>query len=336
MIEPNKTRHLNLKTAIVPLGTWAALAVVIGLFWPRPTPQAGGYGLWFYAAQGATLAGVFVLAYWKPSLPLAGWIERHPIVKQLRAAVRNLQQALDRRSKVLAAVGNFWDLGLKEEVRLGSHVIQAAINARNHPHIVYSSGLGAEKRQNVAVIDGKAILEEKLRRSGLPFTILRPGLFMDDFRGASLPFARPIQKLLDGPRLLVGRLFLATLRAVVPKNCRIPLTTLSDVGRMAAWAFEHHDESQGKSYEVIGSNETAETLCALWIEVTGQSIPQIPGMTLGTGLGHPKLGALLRWLGQENIHPDTTLPYHLEPFVEWLNKCSSAAKCSFPSSQVPR
>ena len=34
------------------------------------------------------------------------------------------------------------------------------------------------------------MLENKLRGSGLPLTILRPGLFMDGFRGASLPFAR--------------------------------------------------------------------------------------------------------------------------------------------------
>lgn len=251
------------------------------------------------------------------------------------ADVPTLTKAI-REVTGIFSVQNFWDLGLKEEVRLGSHVIQAAINADNQPHIVYSSGLGAEQRQNVAAIDGKAMIEENLRTSGLPFTVLRPGLFMDDFLGASLPFARPIQKLLNGHRPLVGRLFLATLRAVMPQDSRIPLTTLSDVGRMAAWALGNPEESQGKTYGMIGSTETAETLCALWTEVTGQSIPQIPGMKLGTGLGHPKMGALLRWLGQENIHPDTTLPYHLEPFVEWLNKCSSAAKCSFPSSDVPR
>ena len=216
------------------------------------------------------------------------------------------------------SVQNFWDLGLKEEVRLGSHVIQAAINADNHPHIVYSSGLGAEQQQNVAAIDGKAILEEKLRHSGLPFTILRPGLFMDDFLGASLPFARPIQKLLDGHRRLVGRLFLATLRAVVPKDSRIPLTTLQDVGRMAAWALENPEKSQGKAYEVIGSSETAKTLCALWTEVTGQEIPGIPGLRLGLRIGHPKMLTLLGWLGQSET-PVTSTPVVLSTFREWLN-----------------
>ena len=215
------------------------------------------------------------------------------------------------------SVQNFWDLGLKEEVRLGSNVIQATIHAGNHPHIVYSSGLGAEKRQNVAAIDAKAIIEEKLRNSGLPFTTLRPGLFMDDFRGASLPFARPIQKLLDGHRPMVGRLFLATLRAVMPKNSRIPLTTLEDVGRGAAWAFEHPGESQGKAYEVIGSSETAETLCALWTQETRQSIPRIPGLKLGIRIGHPKMAELLGWLSShERI--STGIPFGWQTYEKWL------------------
>ena len=214
---------------------------------------------------------------------------------------------------------NFWDLGLKEEVRLGSNVIQAAINAGNHPHIVYNSGLAAEQFQNVAAIDAKAILEEKLRHSALPFTILRPGLFMDDFRGASLPFARPIQKLMDGHRLLVGRLFLATLRAVVPKESQIPLTTLNDVGRMVAWAFAHPEESQGKAYEVIGSNETSETLCALWAQETGQTIPRIPGLKLGIRIGHPKMAALIEWL---SCHAQliTKAPLECHTYVQWLKE----------------
>ncbi len=215
------------------------------------------------------------------------------------------------------SVQNFWDLGLKDEVRLGSHVIQAAINANNHAHIVYSSGLGAEQHQHVAAIDGKAILEEKLRRSGLSFTILRPGLFMDDFLGASLPFAQPIQKLLDDHRLLVGRLFLATLRAVMPKDSRIPLTTLQDVGRMAAWVLENPEKSQGTAYEVIGSSETAKTLCALWTEVTGQGISRIPGLRLGIRMGHPKMWALLSWLAQSETPASSTV-VSLLTYREWL------------------
>ena len=52
----------------------------------------------------------------------------------LKAAIRHVTG--------IFSVQNFWDLGLKEEVRLGSNVIQAAKEVGNNPHIVYSSGLG--------------------------------------------------------------------------------------------------------------------------------------------------------------------------------------------------
>ncbi|MDA8204880.1 MAG: NmrA family NAD(P)-binding protein, partial [Thermaerobacter sp.] len=215
-------------------------------------------------------------------------------------------------------VQNFWDLGLKEEIRLGSHVIQAAIHAGNHPHIVYSSGLGAEKHQNVAAIDGKAILEEKLRNSGLPFTILRPGLFMDDFLGASLPFARPIQKLLDAHRPLVGRLFLATLQAVMPKDSRIPLTTLRDVGRVAAWALGNPEESKGQVFEVIGSLETGDALSELWTRTIKQSIPYVPLLAVGLRLAHRRMATLLEWLGQRQF-TISNAPVPLQTYEEWLS-----------------
>jgi uncharacterized protein YbjT (DUF2867 family) len=214
------------------------------------------------------------------------------------------------------SVQNFWELGLREEVRLGTNVIEAAQRVGN-PHVVYSSGLGAERRQGVAAIDGKAMLEERLRQSGLPFTIIRPALFMDDFLGAALPFARPLQKRLDSHRSLVGRLFLATLRAVAPRNSRIPLTTLHDVARMADWTFDHPDRAQGRAYEVLSSTETTETLCALWERMTGQSIPAIPALRLGIHLGHPKMASLLDWLSQQMYIPKD-LPVPVTRYEAWL------------------
>lgn len=140
---------------------------------------------------------------------------------------------------------------------------------------------------------------------------------MDDFRGASLPFARPLQKLLDPYRPLVGRLFLATLRSVLPAKSRIPLTTLTDVGRMVTWACDNADMAQGQTYEVVGSAETADTLCELWEQATGQAIPLIPGVKPGINLIHPKMAALLNWLSShERISTETPLDW--QTYEKWL------------------
>ena len=234
-------------------------------------------------------------------------------LNSLKTAIRNVTG--------IFSVQNFWDLGLKEEVRLGSNVIQAAKEAGNNPHIVYTSGLGAEHRQNVAAIDGKAVLEERLRASDLPYTILRPGLFMDDFLGASLPFAKPLQKLLASPRPLVGRLFLATLRAAVPGDRPIPLTTLRDLGRLACWAWANPTLSQNKTFILVGDSLDPWQMCEAWAARTQQTLPSIPGLSLLLRIVHPRMASLLRWLGG---HPVTTTstPISLMSFETWLSKQS--------------
>ena len=263
----------------------------------------------------------------------AGWpvhaITRHPesppaqqlatlgarIVQADMGDVDTLIRAFDGACGIFS-VQNFWELGLREEVRLGANVIEAA-KAIGTPHVVYSSGLGAEQIQGVAAIDGKAILEERLRRSELPFTILRPGLFMDDFHGASLPFAGPIQRVLHNHRPLVGRLFLATLRGVVPKNSPIPLTTLHDVGRMVVWVLEHPGIVQGQAYQVVGSTETTETLCTLWGQLMQQEIPRVPGIKITLHLVHPKMADLLSWLSQHQPAVNEG-PLALQVYGDWL------------------
>lgn len=276
--------------------------------------------------QGGHVARALLDAGWavhaftrNPASPKAQILkEKGAILVQGDLSDFNSLKTAIRNSTGIFSVQNFWDLGLKEEVRLGSNVIEAARAAGNNPHIVYSSGLGAERRQNVAAIDGKAILEQKLRKSGLPFTILRPGLFMDDFRGASLPFPRPIQRALRNHRPLVGRLFLATLRAVA-KNSPFPLTTLNDVGRMATWAFENPSISQGQIYQLIGSVEKGNTLCELWETAAQMSVPHVPALKLGIHLSHPKMATLLDWLSQKPYTP-SDIPVPMTPYEIWLRQ----------------
>ena len=214
------------------------------------------------------------------------------------------------------SVQNFWELGLREEVRLGTNVIEAA-QAVGNPHVVYSSGLGAETVQGITAIDGKALLEERLRQSGLPFTILRPGLFMDDFLGASLPFARPVQRLLRHYRPLVGQLFLATLREVVSRGGTIPLTSVADVGRVSAWAWDSIPRSLFQVYPLVGSLEDAELICNQWENITGHRVPRIPALAPGTRIFHPKIAHLLEWLSCQPTEI-TTYPFHLLSLGDWL------------------
>lgn len=213
------------------------------------------------------------------------------------------------------SVQNFWVWGMDGEVRLGTHVIEAARGA-NVSHLMLSSGLGAEQKQGVEAIDGKAILEERLRASGLPFTILRPGLFMEDFLGASLPFAPPLQRILRHHRPLVGQLLLTSLSARIRPNRRVPLVSLNDLGRMAVWACEHPNASIDQSFKLVGSVLCVKRLCSLWERAGGKKVWHLPGAGIGLNLVNPKMAHLLDWLGQQDFSV-VRKPLTLTPFEAW-------------------
>lgn len=266
----------------------------------------------------------------------AGWtvraVTRHPagekarqlsqhgaeVVKGDLADPRTLKPIVQDAVGIFS-VQNVWDLGMQTEILLGSHIIETAQATGHQPHVVYASGLGAEKRQGIGVIDGKAILEDQLRQSGLPFTIVRPGLFMDDFLGASLPFPPAIQQILSRHRLWVGRWFLATLRAVMVPDHPVPLTTLRDVGNMVQWAFEDPHGSHDQTYELIGTAQAASTLCAQWNALMPRPIPRICGLAQGLRLIHPQMAALLHWLRKRSWTPTPT-PLRLQTYEEWLTR----------------
>lgn len=230
--------------------------------------------------------------------------------------VGTLIRAFEGASGIFS-VQNFWERGLAAEVRLGTNVINAA-RAVGRPHLIYASGLGAGQPQRVPAIDGKAILEERLRTSGIPFTILRPALFMDDFQGVSLPFAPMLQRLLKAHRHLVGRLFLNVLRDSFPHDHPVPLTTLRNMAQLAVWRWENQTDSQGNAYTVVSDLVLPKTLCAVWSEATRQPIPNIPGILMALQLGLPQMARLLGWFS-ENIFVITEAPFHLHSYQEWLH-----------------
>lgn len=48
------------------------------------------------------------------------------------------------------------------------------------PHLVYTSCLGVEKKQGVGILDAKHVVEQMISDSGIPYSILRCGTYMED------------------------------------------------------------------------------------------------------------------------------------------------------------
>ncbi len=80
------------------------------------------------------------------------------------------------------SVQNFWEAGYDREVQQGKTVADAA-KAASVEHLVYSSAGSAHRQTGIPSFDSKWEVEEHVRQTGLPYTILRPVWFMQNWEG---------------------------------------------------------------------------------------------------------------------------------------------------------
>ena len=74
------------------------------------------------------------------------------------------------------------DSGIEAEIRQGRNLADAAKRSRVS-HFVYSSVASADQQTGIPHFDSKFQLEEHLRGTGVPFTIVRPAFFMENWLG---------------------------------------------------------------------------------------------------------------------------------------------------------
>ena len=81
------------------------------------------------------------------------------------------------------SVQNFWEAGYDREIEQGKRLVDAA-KAADIEHYVYSSVGSAHRETGIPHFDSKWEVEEHLRGSGVPFTILRPVFFMQNWESS--------------------------------------------------------------------------------------------------------------------------------------------------------
>ncbi|MGP3915208.1 NmrA/HSCARG family protein [Nonomuraea sp. 10N515B] len=130
--------------------------------------------------------------------------------------------------------------GVAAEQRRGTAVAGLAAQF-GVAHLVYSSISGAGLVSGIPYYDSKAAIEERIRSLGLPATVLRPVMFMENFTTLTRPVVH------DGE--------LVVSLAVRPE-ARVRLIAPRDIGVFAAIAFERPGEFSGRRLEIAGDCRT--------------------------------------------------------------------------------
>jgi uncharacterized protein YbjT (DUF2867 family) len=154
---------------------------------------------------------------------------------------------------------NFWETGYDREVQQGKTVADAA-KAASVEHFVYSSVGSAHRQTGIPHFESKAEVEEHVREIGLPYTILRPVFFMQNWEMMR-------EMVLGG-----------TLAQPLDPDKPFQQVAVENVGAFAAIAFGNPDRWIGREVDLAGDEQTMPEIAKTFGHVMGREVSyyQVP------------------------------------------------------------
>ncbi len=286
---PNeRSRHIRVALACIALSGAAACDA------PVLTPKAGGEGAGPILVIGATGRQGGAVAR---ELIARGHgiraMTRNPDKSSSRDLARlgaavvhgdlddpvSLARALDGAYGVFA-MQDFWEHGYEAEVRQGKALASAAKKA-GISHFVFSSVADAGSGTGIPHFESKYVIEEHIRAIGLPYTILRPVSFMENWEG-------------QRESILAG-----TISLPFSPEMRFPQIAVRDIGRLAAEAFTRPEAWLGRELDIAGDDRTLREVVEAFARVTGREIRyvRVPWADLERQAGE-EIVTMYRWFDE--------------------------------------
>ncbi len=222
---------------------------------------------------------------------------------------RELEAAFAGASRIFS-VQNYWlpDVGFDGEIRQGKNVADAA-KAAGVQHLVYSSVGAAHRGAGQKHFESKWIIEQYLHSLGLPYTILRPAAFMENFN-----WSRPA---------ILGGTFVG--RGLRPEK-EVQTIAVEDIAVFAALAFADPKEYIGKTIELAGDEETEAETAATFGKVIGRPVILAKPTTGGGNFrrNEDEMKAMFTFFNGEGYDADIPALRKIHPGLmtleQWLRK----------------
>ncbi|HEX9388232.1 MAG TPA: NmrA/HSCARG family protein [Anaerolineales bacterium] len=160
---------------------------------------------------------------------------------------------------------NFWlpNVGFEGEIRQGKNVAAAA-KAAGVNHLVFSSVGAAHRGMGQKHFESKWIIEQYIHSLDIPYTILRPAFFMENYNWSR---AQILNGILTGMGLRPEK----GLQSVA----------VEDIGVFVALAFANPEQYIGKTIELSGDELTEAQIADTFTKVIGRPVK----LTMPTGDG---------------------------------------------------
>ena len=180
-------------------------------------------------------------------------------------------------------------------------------------HFIYSSTGGADRSHGVAHFHTKYVVEQDVHQLGLPASIIRPALFMENFTS------------FERPRLVNG---VAVFRVPAHPDTRRQMIAVDDIGMVAADMFARPGTFIGRTLEIAGDELTGPQVAERYTRVTGQPARYEEQSIDEVRASNPDFAAMFTWLNEYGFRADISrlrIDYpQLTAFETWLTQHTGA------------
>jgi uncharacterized protein YbjT (DUF2867 family) len=198
------------------------------------------------------------------------------------------------------AMSTPYESGAKTETQEGINILRAASRVRVK-HFVYSSVAGADRASGIPHFDSKFEVEKEIRRSGIPFTIVAPVFFMENF-------------LADWMAAGIAQ---GSIAIPVPATRRLQQIAVEDIARFTAIVIERRESFLGKRIDIASDELTLTTATAAISDVSGRSLKYIAVPIAAAQSSNPDLARMYEWFDRVGYDADVIGLRELYPEVNW-------------------
>jgi uncharacterized protein YbjT (DUF2867 family) len=213
------------------------------------------------------------------------------------------QESLERAARgvdTVFAMSTPFEGGEKKETREGINIVRAAATA-GVKHLVYTSVAGADRATGIPHFDSKFEVEKEIRRSGVPFTIVAPVFFMENFLADWM-----------APGIAQGSISLA-----LPATRRLQQIALSDIAQFTALVIERRESFLGKRIDIASDELTVTTAAAAIGEVSGRHIKYSALPIEALRQFNADQARMFEWFDRVGYDADVVGLRSLYPEVDW-------------------
>jgi uncharacterized protein YbjT (DUF2867 family) len=194
---------------------------------------------------------------------------------------------------VAYAVTTPFERGADEEVHQGEAIIAAAVGVQL-PWLVFAS-VAAADRAPVPHFKSKARIEERLRASAVPWTIIAPSYFYENVLGSAATIREGV------------------LAMALPADTPLDQVALGDLGSLVALVLERRDEHLSARIEVASDAPTPREMA----RILGARAEETPIADVRDR--SPDLAAMYEFLAEEGYAIDTTALRARYPEIAWMS-----------------